>query len=321
MLRLTLKQLRIVSEIARNGKIVSAAKELGVTPPAVTLQLQLLEAAAGLPLFERTKGGMRPTDAGQVLVYAARRVEKVLQEGSEAVKTLKGIGGCRVKVGFVSTAKYFAARALAAFAIQHPAIEMQLLIGNRERTLAALADLDLDLAITGYPPEDMAFEKRVIGDHPHVIIAAPDHHLADRGRIKLDKLANEIFLVREPGSGTRRLMERLFAGAGVTPRVGMEIESNETIKQFVMAGLGLAVISAHTVAAEVESGRLVMLDVRGLPVMRKWYVLRHAEKRLLPAASAMWDFLVSDGRRFLPPVLEPSLGKARARPSRARTPS
>lgn len=300
VLRASLKQLRIVSAVARTGKIVSAANELGVTPPAVTLQLRLLEETAGLPLFERTKSGMRLTDAGQLFLYAARRVEKVLQECGEAVKALKGMSGGRVMVGLVSTAKYFAPRALATFAVEHPAIEMQLLIGNREQTLAALAELELDLAITGYPPDDMAFEKRVIGDHPHVIIAPPDHQLASRRRLKLDQLAGEVFLVREPGSGTRRLMERLFAGASIVPRIGMEIESNETIKQAVMAGLGIAVISAHTVAAEVEERRLAILEVRGLPVVRKWYVVRHAEKRLLPAASAMWDFLVSDGRHFLP---------------------
>lgn len=300
MRHVSLKQLRIVSTVAQTGKIVRAANSLGVTPPAITLQLQLLEEAAGVPLFERTREGMRLTDAGQIVLYAARRVEKTLQECNEALKALKGMGGGRVKVGLVSTAKYFAPRALATFAVAHPAIEMQLLIGNRERTLAALGDLELDLAITGYPPEDMAFEKRVIGDHPHIIIAPPGHPLAGRRRVKLEQIAREVFLVREPGSGTRRLMERLFAEGGIAPRIGMEIESNETIKQAVMAGLGIAVISAHTVAAEIEGGRLAVLDVRGLPVVRKWYVVRHAEKRLLPAAAAMWEFLVSEGRQFLP---------------------
>jgi LysR family transcriptional regulator for metE and metH len=312
MRSVSLKQLRIVSAVAQTGKIVSAANMLGVTPPAVTLQLQLLEEAAGLPLFERAKGGLRLTDAGQLYLYAARRVDRVLQECNEAVKTLKGMGGGRVMVGLVSTAKYFAPRALAAFAVAHPVIEMHLLIGNRQRTLAALGDLEIDLAITGYPPDDMAFEKRVIGDHPHIIIAPPDHPLAGH-RLKLEQLAREVFLVREPGSGTRRLMERLFASAGIAPRIGMEIDSNETIKQSVMAGLGIAVISGHTVAAEIEEGRLAVLDVRGLPVVRKWYVVRHAEKRLLPAASAMWDFLVSDGWRFLPTSNESPIAKPKRR--------
>lgn len=295
-----MKQLRIVSAIARTEKIINVAKELGVTPPAVTLQLKLLEDAAGLPLFERVRGGMRLTDAGRLYVNAGRRVDNVLAECSEAMRQLKGLSAGRVTVGLVSTAKYFAPRALASFAAQHPGVEMQLQIGNRERTIAALADLELDLAITGYPPDNMAFEKKAIGDHPHVIIAAPYHRLAARRRIKPSELANEVFLTREPGSGTRRLMERLFASAGIAPRIAMEIDSNETIKQSVMVGLGIAVISSHTVAAEIDAGRLALLDVRGLPVVRKWYVVRHAARRQLPATSAMWDFLVSEGSRFLP---------------------
>jgi LysR family transcriptional regulator for metE and metH len=315
MRRVSIKQLRIVTAVAQTGKIAGAADVLGVTPPAVTLQLQLLEEAVGLPLFERARDGMRLTDAGQFLLHAARRVERALQECGEAVNALKEIGGGRVTVGLVSTAKYFAPRALASFAVAHPNIEMQLSIGNRERTLAALGDLELDLAVTGYPPDDMAFEKRIIGDHPHIIIASPDHPLTAQGRLNLEQVAREVFLVREAGSGTRRLMERLFAGADITPRIGMEIDSNETIKQAVMAGLGIAVISAHTVAAELKESRLAVLDVRGLPIIRKWYVVRHIEKRLMPAARAMWDFLVSDGKRFLPASATFPIAKRKRRPA------
>lgn len=296
---ITLKQLRIVDAIARDGRIVSAANALAVTPPAVTVQLQLLEQSAGLPLFERSKTGLRLTDAGQLYLYAARRVQRTIDECSQAVSVMKGLGGGRVIVGLVSTAMYFAPYAFAAFAKRHPGIELRLSIGNREQTLLSLARLDVDIAITGEPPESIGLEKHVIGNHPHVIIAPPNHRLAGRRRLKLADLSDEPFLLRETGSGTRKLMERIFAQEEVTPRVGMELESNEMIKQSVMAGLGIAVISAHTIVSEVEAGRLVVLPVSGLPVMRKWYAIRASDKRVMPAAAAMWDFLVSEAAPFL----------------------
>lgn len=298
----TIKQLRVVAAVAKTGRIINAANELGVTPPAVSLQLKLVEEAAGLPLFERSKGGMRPTDAGCQLLEAAQRVAASMRECGEALKAIRGLGGGCVSVGLVSTAKYFAPRALAAFTKQHPGIELRLLVGNRQQTLEALARLDIDIAITGYPPEALPVDKQIIGDHPHIIIAPPDHRLMARRRIKLRDLGSETFVVREPGSGTRLLMERFFDQAGIRPRIGMEVDSNETIKQAVMAGLGIAFISAHTVAAEVQWRRLGVLNTVGTPVIRKWYAVKHSQKRLLPSAAGMWDFLVSDAGRFLPEV-------------------
>jgi LysR family transcriptional regulator for metE and metH len=217
----------------------------------------------------------------------------------EAIEALRGMDGGRVSVGIVSTAKYFAPRALAAFKRLHPKVEMRLLIGNREDTIAALEDLSVDFAVMGRPPEHFEVDRAVIGDHPHVIIGPTDHALAGR-RLSLADLAQETFLLREPGSGTRLLMQRLFEDAGVDPPIGMEIGSNETIKQAVMAGLGVALLSAHTIAAEVEDGRLAVFDVLGLPIVRQWFVVRRREKRLLPAAQALWDHLVTSGRAFLP---------------------
>lgn len=299
---LTLKQLRIVAAVARTARITGAAKELSVTPPAVTLQLKLAEDCAGLALFERTKRGMQPTDAGRQVIETAARIEAALAECTEALKAMRGLGRGRVLVGLVSTARYVVPRALAAFAKLHPGIELRLLVGNRAETLAALERLELDIAITGYPPGDMAVDRQAIGSHPHVIIAAADHRLVSRRRLQLADLADETFVVRERGSGTRLLMERLLAKAGLRPRIAMEVDSNETIKQAVIAGLGIAFLSAHTIAAEVETGRLVVLPVAGLPVVRQWYAVKHKEKRLLPAGEAMWEFLVSEGARFLPAV-------------------
>jgi LysR family transcriptional regulator for metE and metH len=298
----TLRQLRALAAVARTGRITGAAAELGVTPPAVTLQLQMLEQSAGVPLFDRTRQGLRPTEAGLYVLGVQARLETALSECGEALRLLQGLGGGRVSVGVVSTAKYFAPRVLAAFAESHPRIEVRLVVGNREETIAALTCLDLDLAVMGRPPETIAVEAQEIGDHPHVVIAAPGHRLGTRRQLPLEALADETFLVREPGSGTRMLMERMLAQAGMSPRVGMELGSNETIKQAVMAGLGIALISAHTVAAEVEARRLLVLRVRGLPIVRRWYAVRNREKQLLPAGSAMWTFLVTRGSGFLPDV-------------------
>jgi LysR family transcriptional regulator for metE and metH len=154
----------------------------------------------------------------------------------------------------------------------------------------------------GRPPEHFPVEQALIGDHPHVIVAPPGHPLAGRQRIKVARLADETFLLREEGSGTRLLTQNLLAQAGVAPRVGMEISSNETIKQAVMAGLGIALISAHTIAAEVEDRRLAVLDVVGLPIVRQWSVVKRREKWLPPAARALWQHLATQGRLFLPEV-------------------
>jgi LysR family transcriptional regulator for metE and metH len=166
--------------------------------------------------------------------------------------------------------------------------------------IAALNRFELDMAVMGYPPEHFPVERAVIGSHPHVIIAPPDHPMARRRAIPLEEIAREPFLLREPGSGTRTLLLGLFGDNGLTSGPRTEIGSNETIKQAVMAGMGVALLSAHTIAAELSDGRLVTLDVEGLPVVRQWFVVRRAERRLLPAAQALWDHLKYAGGGFLP---------------------
>jgi LysR family transcriptional regulator, low CO2-responsive transcriptional regulator len=300
MLDATLKQLRIVSTIARTGKIQKAAELLNVTPPAITLQLKQLEDALGLPLFERTRHGMKQTQAGQLLLESANRIEAELAACEDGLGAIRGLTSGTVHLGVVSTGKYFAPAALGAFKRQYPDLDIKLFVGNREDTIRGLALLEFDMAIMGRPPESLHVKSATLGDHPHVIIAWPDHPLAKGKAIAAAELAGEPFLMRELGSGTRNLTERYFAQAGIGPRVAMEISSNETIKQAVMGGLGIALISAHTIGAELETGRLVMLDVMGLPAWRQWRIARHIEKRLTPAAAALWSFLESQAAQFLP---------------------
>lgn len=306
----TVRQLRVLAAVAATGRIRAAALDLDVTPPAVTQQIGLLEKSAGLPLLERSKRGVRLTDAGQLVLGVHAKVEAALAEGSVACREMRGLGRGRITVGAVSTAKYLAPRIIAAFAAAHPRVEVRLQVGNRDEIVTRLGELDL--AIMGNPPDSMDVEHRTIGPHPHLIIAPPGHRLAQLRRIAPSRLADETFLVREVGSGTRKLMERTFAKLDVAPKAVTEFGSNETIKQAVMAGLGVAFLSAHTVAAEVGAGWLAVLPVEGMPVMRKWFAVRVKGRQQMPASSAMWEFVAVEGARFLPDVKDLTRPAARA---------
>ncbi len=300
MRNVTLKHLRFVESAARLGSFAAAAEANNVTPPAVTMQIRQLEDDIGLPLFDRNARGLEPTAAGREVLLAAQRIEGVLGECREALVALQTLDAGRVTVGVVSTAKYFAPRMLAAYAHKHPKVELKLVVGNRRDILEQFETGLFDLCVMGRPPDAGDWETNLLGPHPHVIVAPPDHRLAGRAELAAAALADETFLVRELGSGTRFLMERFFKAAGVRAKIVMEIGSNETIKQAVMAGLGLTFISAHTCAAELHEGRLVSLDVEGLPMQRNWFVVRPAGKRLMPAARSMRDFLVAEASAFLP---------------------
>ena len=300
----SLRQLRAVIAIAKSGKIVTAANELGLTPPAVTEQLRLLEDSLGLRLFDRTNAGLRLTDAGRLVLETAVRTEALLDGTSEQLQALKGLKGGSVTIGVVSTAKYFAPRLIHAFIEQNPNIEMKLVVGNREETIAALRNYDIDIAIMGRPPDDIVVSKSAFGPHPYVAIAPPVHPLAGRKRaMDRDCLAGEKLLVREPGSGSRVVFEKFLKGLHLTqPSPLIEFGSNETIKQAVMAGLGLALLSAHTIELELETGRLAILNIKDLPIVREWNLVHRLDKGLGPAASAFWRYALKDGQSHLPRI-------------------
>jgi DNA-binding transcriptional LysR family regulator len=310
---ITLRQLRALSATVAAGNLTSAARTLGVTQPAVSLQLQNLQELAGLPLLQRTHEGVMATDAGRALLALGERIALALGDCNQLLETMAGATGGRVAIGAVSTAKYFVPAAMGEFARRRPDIELKLSIGNRAQIIEGLRDYSLDGAITGRPPDDIDLEKRLIGDHPHVIVAPPRHPLARRRRVALKSLAADSFVFREPGSGTRLLMQKYFEDNGFFPKIGMEIDSNETIKQAVMAGLGVAFISGHTVATEIADGRLVALDVVGLPMMRQWFVVYRRDRHLLPPATALLDFLSSQSAQFLPGIAAPAQRRRVAR--------
>ncbi|NVN84793.1 MAG: LysR family transcriptional regulator [Rhodopseudomonas sp.] len=296
----SIRQLRALAALASNGSITAAANKLHLTQPAVTLQLRNLQALAGLPLIQRTSDGMLLTEAGTEVLALCERIEAAIAACETSLDMIAGKTAGRVSIGAVSTAKYFVPFAISGFLKLHPKIDVKLSIGNRQEIGSALRGYELDIAIMGRPPVDIDVDVHLIGDHPHVIIAPTVHRLAHKQNIALADLADETFLTREPGSGTRSLMEQLFGSAGIRPTIGMEMASNETIKQAVIAGLGIAFISAHTVATDLDERRMVVLDVVGLPIVRQWFVVSRKDKVLLPPARAMLDFLSAQGSQFLP---------------------
>jgi DNA-binding transcriptional LysR family regulator len=263
------------------------------------MQMKQLQDLAGLPLFERIGRGLHLTQAGEELARFAREVLRTVEQADEALAALRGLQGGRIRVAVTSTAKYFAPKLISLFAKRHPEVVVRLTVNNREAVIGALAANEVDLAIMGKPPDALDTVASEFAEHPFVVVAAPDHPLARRRSVPLSAFAAETFLVREPGSGTRAAMERFFAEHGVEVRIGMTLESNETIKQAVMAGMGLSFISRHTVGLELSVGELAIVHSPGLPVVRAWNVVRLAAKRLSPAAQAFEAFVLEEGKAFL----------------------
>ena len=291
MKNVTLRQLKVFEAVANHLSFSRAAEELHLTQPAVSMQVQALADQAELPLFEQMGKRIYLTGAGEELLRHARRIGQQLREADEALAAIRGAKGGRLTLGVVSTAKYFAPRLLVAFRAQHREAELHLGVFNRETLVNKLAENQVDVAIMGAPPKEFETAAAVFADHPQVIISSADHALVGRKRIEPEELAGQPFLIREPGSGTRAAMERFFGARGVQPSGTTEMTSNETIKQAVMAGMGLAFISEHTIGLELAAGRLVKLPVTGTPVMRQWYVVHRADKQLLPMTSAFLEFV------------------------------
>ncbi|HUX23465.1 MAG TPA: LysR family transcriptional regulator [Burkholderiales bacterium] len=296
----TLRQLQVFESVARQLSFSRAAAELHLTQPAVSMQVKLLEEQAGMPLFERIGKKVFLTEAGAELHQHSRVIAQQLRDADEALAARKGLSQGRLVITMVSTAKYLVPTLLARFLKQYPGVTVKLSANNREVVLKQLADNEVDLAIMGRTPEGMDAIAEPFARHPHVIIAAPGHPLAKKRRIPLARLAEETFLIREPGSGTRGLLERLFAKHRLPLNVSMEMASNETIKQAVQAGMGISLLSLHTIELELTTRRLVVLNVQGLPIVRDWYVVHLTAKRLSPAAQAFRAFLLSTAGKLVP---------------------
>ena len=299
MRRVTLRQLRAFAEAARQHSFARAATALHVTQPAISMQIRELEGAVGLPLFERAGRAVQLTTTGEYFLVYARRMLATLKEAEDTIARLRGLKGGRVVIGMVGTAEHFLPRLLTRFRGEHPGIEVRLQVGNRDQLVRALHGNDVDLAVMGRAPRELAARSEPFAAHPLTVIAPADHPLARRADLEPEAVREEPFIVREAGSGTRAAMEEFFGAHGLEPPAIMEMSGNETIKQAVQAGMGLAFLSLHTVAGELARGELRALDIRGLPLMRRWHIVSLQARPLAPAAEAFRYFVLEEGERLL----------------------
>jgi DNA-binding transcriptional LysR family regulator len=294
MRRYTLRQLDTFLEVVRQSSVSRAAEKLHVTQPAVSMQLRQLEEAVGMPLLEQIGRKIQLTDAGQDFQQYAVAAVGQLKQMEDAMAERRGIKKGRVELAIVSTAKYFVPMLLVHFRKRFPEVEVVLQIHNRESIMNLLIRNEIDLIIMGRSPDNIDCSAVAFATNPLGVISAPGHPLSRRRNASMAILNDQDFVVRENGSGTRQSMERLFAEHHVNPHIVMEMPSNETIKQAVMAGMGLSFLSLRTIRQELASGHLVLLDIDGLPLMRHWHVTHLTSKRLSPVAKELKSFLVEE---------------------------
>jgi len=300
MRNVTFRQLRVFTEVARQLSFARAAEALHLSPPAVTMQIKELEAQIGLPLFERSGRAVSLSTTGEYYLVYAKRLLATLKDAEDAMARFRRLETGLLTIGLVSTAKYFVPRLLARFRQEHPGVDVRLQVSqNREQLLALLHANECDLAVMGRPPKEMATRAEPFAPHPLVFVAPPDHPLLRLGHPPAEALAPYPFIVREQGSGTRSAMDAFFREHRVEPRLQMELASNETIKQSVMAGMGLSFLSLHTVGLELRTGLLAWLEVEGTPVLRSWNLVHPLSKLLSPAAEAFRYFVLEEGEAEL----------------------
>ncbi len=299
-MNITLRQLKVFESVARHLSFTRAAEELYLTQPAVSMQIKQLEQHVGLPLFEQIGKRIFLTEAGEEVRRYAQRIATELRELGDGIEALRGLNRGRLRLTVASTANYFATHLLAAFIRRQPGITFQLEVTNREGVLRRIQDNEIDLAIMGQPPGGLDVAAETFMPNPLVVIAAPDHPLIDEPAVPAERLQDELFVLREKGSGTRNALERFLEERGLKLRGGLEMSSNEAIKQSVQAGLGLGMVSIHTVALELELGRLRLLNVDGFPLERNWYLVHRTGKRLSPAAETFRQFILEEANEHWP---------------------
>ncbi|MEO7622365.1 MAG: LysR family transcriptional regulator, partial [Gallionella sp.] len=299
MFHLTLRQLQVFESAATQLNFSLAARQLYLSQPAVSMQIKQLEANLGLPLFEQMGKKVFLTEAGRELFHYSRNITQQLADMEAAFNEMKGLGKGKFTLSVVNTANYFTPKLLARFCQQFPKINVILQVANRDAVLKQLADNSTDLAILGQPPDGLDISAESFLDNPLVVIAATNHPLAKLKRVKFARLATETFLSREQGSGTRSAMERVFTQYKIQPHISMKMETNEAIKQAVQAGMGLGILSLHSVELELETKRLAMLNVEHFPLLRHWFVAHRSNKRLTSAALAFKEFLLADAKKIV----------------------
>ena len=316
MKTVTFRQLRVFVEVARNLSFVRAAESLHLTPPAVTMQIKELESAIELPLFDREGRKVSLTTAGEYFLVYAKRLLTTLKDADDAMARFRKLESGMLRVGMVGTAKYFVPHLLTRFREEHPGVELHLQVGsNREELVAMLQNAEVDLAIMGRPPKEMATRAEPFAAHPHVFVAPPGHPILRQDRPAVQAVASHPLITRESASGTRALMDRFFLDHRVEPRIAMEMPSNETIKQAVMAGMGLSFLSLHTIALELSYKLIELVHVEHTPIVRTWNVVHLPARTLSPAAEALRYFILEHGETWLAEHDRPWMGGMAASPA------
>ena len=287
----TFRQLEVFEAIARLGSFTRAAEELHLTQPTVSMQIKKLTDAVGLPLFEQIGKRIYLADAGKALQVTCSEIFESLNNFEMMVADMQGLKQGKLRLAVVTTAKYFAPRLLGAFCNEYPGIDVSLKVSNRERLLERLGENQDDLYVLGQPPEGLDVVYEPFLDNPLVVLAPNNHPLAAQRNIPLALLAEEPFIMREPGSGTRIAVERLFRQHSLDLNVRMELGSNEAIKQAIIGGLGISVLSHHTMVLDAATGLLTTLDVEHFPIKRQWYIVYPTGKQPSIVAQAFLDYL------------------------------
>jgi len=299
-MNVTFRQLRVFAEVAQLGSMTRAAEALHLTPPAVSMQIREIESQVGLLLFDRVGRQVALSTAGEYFLVHAKRLLSSLKDAENAMARFKRLEHGLLTIGMVSTAKYFVPRLLARFHQDHPGVEVRLRVaGNREQLVALMQAGDVDLSVMGRAPKEIATRAEAFAAHPMVFVGPPGHPLLSQGRVPVAALAPCPFIVREHGSGTRSAMQQFFNERDFEPRIVMEMSSNETIKQAVMAGMGLTFLSLHTIGLEMRSNLMRIIDVEGTPLMRTWNVVHLQSKVLSPAAEAFRSFILESAEPYL----------------------
>lgn len=298
MKQATLHQLKVFEVVARHGSFTRAAEELFLTQPTVSIQVKQLTKAVGLPLFEQVGKRLYLTDAGRELLATCREIFDRLDQFEMTVADFKGLKQGRLRLAAVTTTKYFIPRLLGPFCQKYPGIDIEFQVTNHERLVARLSENLDDLYILSQLPEHLDISYHAFLDNPLVVLAPVFHPLAQEKNIPLKRLADEPFIMREPGSGTRSSIQKLLDQHGLSVKVRLELGSNEAIKQAIIGGLGISVLSRHTLGLEANTNKLAILDVEGFPIRRHWYAVYPAGKQLSVVAHTFFQYLLEEAKRI-----------------------
>ncbi|MDY7005439.1 MAG: LysR family transcriptional regulator [Cyanobacteriota bacterium] len=291
MIQATLHQLRVFQTVAHLGSFTKAAEELFITQPTVSAQVKQLGQAVGMPLFEQIGKQLYLTDVGRELLATCQEVFEQLDRFEMTVADIKGTKQGQLRLAVVTTAKYFVPRILGYFCQEYPGVDISLEVTNHQNITRRMLENQDDLYISSQPPEDIPLCSEALMDNPLVLVANKNHPLAGQRNIPIKRLNNEAFIMRESGSGTRQAVQKLFAKHKISVKVRLELGSNEAIKQAIAGGLGISVLSKHTLYCESAEWELTTLDVQNFPIKRQWYVSYLAGKQLSVVAQAFLEYL------------------------------